>query len=129
MLPDVAFNNPVTIRKNVVLPAPSGPMSANISPLSMVNDTLFRATVRSNVRVRPVVVIMSVVPGGHRCRRLHVNLRWLSGHERDAPTAHEIDFRAVDQVHALLARLHLLGRELGVGCNLGDDGLERSARE
>jgi hypothetical protein len=50
------------MRKNVVLPAPSGPISANISPLSMVSETSRRATVLSNVRVRDLAMIMVLGP-------------------------------------------------------------------
>ena len=37
--PDVGANRPLTRLKNVVLPAPFGPMIARNSPGSMVSDT------------------------------------------------------------------------------------------
>ena len=55
--PEVGARTPATMRKNVVLPAPSGPISANISPRGTSSVTPASAVVAPKRRVRADVVI------------------------------------------------------------------------
>src|SRR5688572_20601441 len=106
------------MRKKVVLPAPSGPISANISPVAIVSDRSFSATMRPEERVseRAANTVLYELAArrhsGDRRRRLHVNLGRLARYQHDAPSTREVDLRAVDQIDPLGPGFDGLGREL-----------------
>ncbi len=126
--------SPATRRKNVVLPAPSGPMRAKSSPRRDVEVDAAERGVRPEAlheaarfdhggpqRSDAEGTARGFVDSG-RARRASRDrhLRGLAGDERLGPAGVEVDLRGVDEVHALLARLDRLRRELGVGRDLRD---------
>lgn len=62
MLPEVGASTPAAMRKNVVFPAPSGPMSPKSSPASTRSDTSLSAALVPKRRVRLAAVIMIASP-------------------------------------------------------------------
>ena len=56
MRPSLGGNNPLSRLKNVVLPAPLGPMIVRTPPAGMVSETSFTATKPENRRVNRSVL-------------------------------------------------------------------------
>src|SRR5688572_13913891 len=95
-------NSPHIARIAVVLPAPSGPIRPNISPRSTVNETSLSAVVVPNFLTTWVNSIADI----------ECHLRF----DRHALLQHavlvvDVDAHAVDELRALLRRLHIARSE------------------
>ena len=99
-VPDVGASRPATRRKNVVLPAPSGPIRANISPRPIA-----RSIAAARRRRRSCLVSERVATITARRTRRRRHLGRLAGHERRLQPAVEVDLRRVDEVHPLGRRV------------------------
>src|SRR3954471_17279275 len=99
---------PASMRRVVVLPAPSGPTIPKSVPAGTSKLRLSTAVTAPKRRVRPRTSMAEGDIGGH------AGLEVVRGVLRDA------HLHGVDQLHALLARLHVARRELRLAGDEGD---------
>src|ERR1043166_6785540 len=119
-VPDVGSMSPQSIRSVVVFPAPSGPTSPKISPVDTLKFRRSTAVSAPNFFVNSRVSIIGSItkraalncPDRPARQLLQQDLR-IHRHVRFqlAPRVLHVDFDAINQLHALLLRLNLLGRE------------------
>src|SRR5678816_4029291 len=107
-------NSPQTARIAVVLPAPSGPMTPNISPAFTSNDTPSRATVASNFLRRPSTATTDAMAS--------TSLQTQIDFHRHAGLQHALavvdgDLDSIHELRALVGRLDIARRELGLRRN------------
>src|SRR5712675_2259356 len=107
-LPPSGAKSPTTVLRVVVFPAPSGPMRPNISPRATSNEIPSTATTPPayDLRRPATRTAGSALPsisemrfGGHA--RLEQSVRVV-----------ETDLDAIDELHALVARLNVFRRDL-----------------
>src|SRR5918995_119519 len=111
MLPPSTCSSPHIARIAVVLPAPSGPISPNISPRFTVNDTSASAATAPK---RFMTLVNSMAD-------IERNLRF-DGHPllEHAVFVVHADADAVHQLGPLFRRLHVPWRELGLRRDVAD---------
>src|SRR3954453_820526 len=121
--PAVGRRTPASMRRVVVLPAPSGPTRPNSSPLPTSKLTPATAVRSPNLRVRPSTRRRGSATSLSPYRRLHLRkpdvgrqarIELVGGVLEDAP------LDGIDQLPPLLGGLPVLGRELGLGGDVGD---------
>src|SRR5215831_6055555 len=106
--PSCTGSRPSTVRSVVVLPAPSGPMRPNISPRATSNEISRTAWISPyDLTSRTTRTRGSDIP----CLPLEPRLCGHAGLEEPVRVV-EPDLDAVDELHPLVPRLHVLRREL-----------------
>src|SRR4030042_647451 len=130
-VPDAGRRIPHRSRMVVVLPAPSGPTRPNISPWRTLKSRPRTASTSSKVFLRPLAEMansgMEASLLGRRERSDH-GIGRQSGLEQ-AVLIGQLDLDAEHQLDPVLARLHVLRRELRLGRNVGDRSGERPVGE
>src|SRR5918994_5642283 len=124
-VPASGSSNVTRMRKSVVLPAPSGPITPYSSPGPTSNDTSWSATVSPKCRVRPRASTASPSLMLRPAREYELT------RHADAEPALRIghrDFHGIHLIRALLARLDRSGRELGRRRDPGDSAGQRDDR-
>src|SRR5439155_25449661 len=128
--PSLGSRMPHSILSVVDLPAPFGPRKPYSSPVRTVRSRWSTATILPKRRISPRVTtaagaaasMLRLRPGSEDRVGRHAGLE-------GALEVREADLDAEDEVHALLPRLHVLRRELRLGCDLGDLAREGAPRE
>src|SRR4051794_6092890 len=110
--PSVGSIRPHINRSVVVLPAPSGPTNAKISPSAISRFRSWTAVTSPNLRVRCSAMTMPIEPALKNDLRIHrhVVLQLMLG-------VRDVNFHAIHQLHSLFFSLNLLRRELGFRCD------------
>src|SRR3954452_8284262 len=121
--PAVGRRTPASMRRVVVLPAQSGPTRPNSSPRPTSKLTPATAVWSPNLRVRPSTRRSKSDMGLSPYRRLHLrqpDVGRQAGLELVGGVLEDAHLDGIDQLHPLLGGLHVLGRELGLGGDVGD---------
>src|SRR3982750_1172975 len=121
--PEVGRRTPASMRRVVVLPAPSGPTRPNSSPRPTSKLTPATATRSPNLRVRPSTLRRGSATTLSLCRHLHLrqpDVGRQAGLELVGGVLEDAHLDGVDELHPLLGGLYVLGRELGLGGDVGD---------
>src|SRR5436309_5999088 len=121
--PAVGRRTPASMRRVVVLPAPSGPTRPNSSPRPTSKLTPATAVRSPNLRLRPSTRRRGSDMGSSPDRRLHLrqpDVGRQAGLELVGGVLEDAHLDGVDELDPLLGGLHILGRELGLGGDVGD---------
>src|SRR5690349_14746095 len=114
--PASGFNSPHASRSDVVLPAPSGPMSPNISPLATSNETPASAVTAANRLTTPSrrITASAAMTGPRATGRRKPDIDRDTRLEDTLPVV-DRHFDPVDELGALVGRLGVARRELRLG--------------